>query len=355
MNLRDLVGGIGSKYDRALSMSSEAQQLLRSAKTEFEQWLPAGYIPEGSGGKGVAAHCPWIGVFDPDETTTARRGMYVVYLFAADMKTVALTLNQGVTELRETHGGVKARQLLQQQAQAIRTVFNLDDVADLDTNIDLHTTATLPVDYEYGNILARTYALTDLPPEQEMVADLQRFVRLYALALEGREEARQAGDPSIVTAPVAKKLPKKKAAEFKPKSDADYRQTIKAQEIVKTKKHETLVREYGLFLQQAGFTVATNVHPRDLVAERAGSHWLIEAKTVRAGNGVNAAREALGQLLFYGFFLYEPEETVGKVALFSESVGGACLILLEQLDIAAVWRNGQAWAGSPLAVSAGLC
>lgn len=54
MNLRDLIAGIGSKYDRALSMSSEAQQMLRSAKTALQQWLRAGYIPEGSGGKGGA-------------------------------------------------------------------------------------------------------------------------------------------------------------------------------------------------------------------------------------------------------------------------------------------------------------
>ncbi|WP_165942626.1 MrcB family domain-containing protein [Micromonospora sp. KC721] len=355
MYLRELIEAIGLKYDRTLGMSSQAQKLLRGAKEEVEQWIPGGYIAQGSGGTGGASYCPWIAIFDPDETTTAQRGMYVVYLFAADMKTVALTLNQGVTELRKTHGGAKARKLLKQQAEAIRSVFNPADVQDLEATIDLRATATLPVDYEYGNILARIYTLTDLPTEQEMVADLQRFVRLYALALEGREEVRQSGDAAIVTAPVAKPPPKKKTAEFKPKSDADYRQTIEQQVIVKTKKHETLVKEYGLFLQAAGFEVATNVHPRDLVADRDDAHWLIEAKIVKAGNGVHAAREAVGQLLFYSFFLYEASVPVGKVALFSEAVGEACVQLLEQLGIAAVWKNGHGWAGSPAAVAGGLC
>lgn len=298
---------------------------------------------------------PGFAVFDPDETTTAQRGMCVVYLFAADLKTVALTLNQGVTDLRKTHGGAKARTLPKEQAEAIRSIFNPADVQDLEAAIDLRATATLPVDYEYGNILARIYTLSDLPTEQEMVADLQRFVRLYALALEGREEARQAGEAAIVTAPVAKPPLKKKTAEFKPKSDADYRQTIEGQVIVKTKKHETLVKDYGLFLKAAGFEVATNFHPRDLVADRDGAHWLIEANMVRAGDGVHAAREAVGQLLFYSFFLYESDESVGKVALFSEAVGEACVQLLEQLGIAVVWKNGHGWAGSHVAVANGLC
>jgi hypothetical protein len=34
----------------------------------------------------IIAVSPWIAVFNPDETTTAQRGMYLVYLFAEDMK-----------------------------------------------------------------------------------------------------------------------------------------------------------------------------------------------------------------------------------------------------------------------------
>jgi hypothetical protein len=78
VQLRELLGRIGRQYDRALPMASEAQQLLRRAGDELRQWVPEGYLIVGSGGKGIGAVCPWISVFDPDETTTAQRGMYVV-------------------------------------------------------------------------------------------------------------------------------------------------------------------------------------------------------------------------------------------------------------------------------------
>src|SRR5262249_19369811 len=77
VRLRQLIGEIGTKYDRRLPMSSEAQMLLRQARVEFEEWLPARYRAEGSGGKGRAAVTPRIAIFDTDETTTTRRGIYV--------------------------------------------------------------------------------------------------------------------------------------------------------------------------------------------------------------------------------------------------------------------------------------
>lgn len=355
MELRELIGRIGAKYDRSLPMSSEAQLLLRSAGAEFDQWLPVGYRAEGSGGKGNPASCPWIAVFDPDETDNARHGMYVVYLFAEDLSTVALTLNQGVTELRQDHGGRRARALLNRQAQAIRAAFEPTETADLDVAIDLRTAATLPVDYEHGTVLALTYVLSALPSERVMVADLQRFVRLYATALRAREDARRAGDEAIVT-PSPAKSTKKWAAEFKPKSDTEYRQTIAAREIVKTRRHETLIRLYGIFLESRGFRVATNVHPRDLTADRDGRHWLIEAKTVDAGNGVDATRAALAQLLFYSHFHYgDHGASVHRLALFTEPVGPACVNFLEALGVAAVWKEHGAWVGSPSAVQGELC
>src|SRR4051794_13326411 len=50
---------------------------------------------QGSPGQGNWADVPWLAVFDPVVTTSATRGYYVVYLFAADMTAVALSLNQG--------------------------------------------------------------------------------------------------------------------------------------------------------------------------------------------------------------------------------------------------------------------
>jgi hypothetical protein len=179
-------------------------------------------------------------------------------------------------------------------------------------------------------------------------------VRLYALALEARDEGQFERAAAIVTPPRQRRQ-QKSGMEFKPKNDAEYRQAIQAREVVKTRKHETLIKAYGTWLQERGFQVATNVHPRDLVAVRDGRHWLVEAKIVRAGDGIGAAREALAQLLFYRRFLYEPTERVNKLALFNDSVGEAVVGFFEELDIASVWPAGGSWVGSPLAQAAGLC
>ncbi|GAB1641430.1 MrcB family domain-containing protein [Krasilnikovia sp. MM14-A1259] len=353
MQLRDLIGTIGATYDRHLPMSSEAQLLLRSAPRELPQWIPGGYMVTGSGGIGGGAISPWIGVFNPAETTTAQKGMYVVYLFAADMKRVYLTLNQGVTEISERLGRQAARNALNQEAAQIRAAFETATIHDLDEAIDLRSKADLPRNYEYANILARAYLTDDLPDEATMVADLQRFVQLYDLALEAREEGSQRGVPGIVTPP--REQPRKKTAVvFKPKDDGEYRKMIAAREVTIYRRHETLVNDYEAFLRRQRFTTASP-HPRDLTAERDGRHWLIEAKAIRAGDAETAAREAFAQLCFYEHFLYDDTATVSKLALFNEPLGAAHLGFFERKGIAVVWRRGDGWLGTDSAQSAGLC
>ena len=353
MQLRELIGTIGATYDRNLPMSSKAQQLLRSTPRELPQWIPGDYKVKGSGGNGNGAESPWIAVFNPAETSTARRGMYVVYLFAADMDQVFLTLNQGVTEIGERLGRKEARMALQREAAQIRDAFDNTAVGDLDDTIDLRSKAALPRDYEYANILSRAYTVSSLPDEATMVADLQRFVQLYDLALEAREEGSQRGEPGIVTPP--RQQPRKKTSvAFKPKDDGEYRQLIAAREVTKQRRHEALVNDYEAFLRLRRFVTASP-HPRDLTAERDGRHWLIEAKAIRAGDAESAAREAFAQLSFYEHFLYDHGATVAKLALFNEPLGAAHLGFFNKMRIAVVWRSGDGWAGTEDAHAADLC
>lgn len=354
MELREIVKLVGLAYDKAHDFGSPAQVALRTAKDEFRQWLPVGYTPVGSGGKGAPAAVPWIAVFNPDETTTARRGMYVVYLFAEDRKTVYLSLNQGVTELVEGLGRPQAREKLRGQGDAIRAAFESADIDDLTVSIDLHSAQPLPRDYEFGNIVSLVYDAANLPGDEVMRADLERMVRLYDVALELRAELRLSHDDVIVTTAPASKTKKQRAAEFKPKNSGEYTQRTKEQELTKSRLHEMLVEEFGKALQAWGFVVATNVHPRDMTAERNGEHWLIEAKKVYSGNGVSAARDAVGQLTAYRFFEYEDGSHVKPLALFNESVGPLCVAYLDSLGIGAVWRDKGKWVGNAIALAAGL-
>jgi hypothetical protein len=193
VRLRKLLDEIGAKYDRQLPMSSEAHRLLRRAEILFKRWIPLGYVVESSGGKGKPAVTPWIAIFHPSETTTTRNGIYLAYLFDADMRTVTLTLNQSVGQMADHLGRATARQVLTREATAIRAALRRKDIADLDTTFDLGTTSPVSIDYEHANIVSRTYSLDSLSSESRMVADLKRFIKIYASAREAREVAHRRG------------------------------------------------------------------------------------------------------------------------------------------------------------------
>ncbi|WP_432882541.1 MrcB family domain-containing protein [Kribbella sp. CA-245084] len=354
MELRELIGRIGREYDRRLDFQSPAQQLLRAAGKEIEQWAPVGYVGFGSGGMGTTATIPWIALFDPDETTTAQRGLYVVYLYSADGHRVFLALAQGVTEVTKSLGVKLGREKLYSQAAAIREKVPEALRAGLSHQIDLRSTVPLAVNYATGTVLAREYLTRDLPDEETLVADLRAMVQLYQSGIEIREQLRIAGVDLVVPSSASKKAVNA-SPEFKPKNDGDYRQEIAARVIVKSRKHETLVKTYGQFLKGRGLVVATNVHPRDMTADRGAHHWLIEAKTVDRGNGVKAARDALGQLLSYRYFLYETPDEIRMLALFNEPIGDACVAMLEHSGVAAVWNFGGTWHGSTTAIKDALC
>lgn len=351
MDLRELLAGIATTYDRSAGMQSPAQGLLRNAsKPVLASVLPAGYLVKGSGGQGAAAIVPWIAVFNPDETDRAQHGMYVVYLFKADMTQVVLSLNQGVTELVERFGTTEGRKRLVGQATEVRGAMPV--LFDYAASIDLGGPPGLPRDYEAGNIAAVVYDTSSLPATDYLARDLHTFIRLYDNALDVRDALRIATPEKVVT---TKNLPIPAVEkEFKPKDSSDYFQQIKAHELRKSRSHEKVVELYGQFLIAQGFEPNTNVHPRDLTADRDGKHWLIEVKTVFKGDGVQATREALAQLLWYKEVIYPQPAAVRLLAVFSESVGPLAVKVLEAHGIASVWRVGAGWVGSDSAVAAGL-
>jgi len=188
VTLRDLLREIAEKYDRTQGTATEAQELLRRvSKSVLSPVLSDKYIVEGSGGRGAAAHVPWISVFNPAETTTAQRGIYVVYLFKADMTQVYLSLNQGVTDLVEQHGPTEGRELLAGRAAQIRAA--MPELAGYLPRIDLGSAAPLPRNYEAGNIAAISYDTAQLPTNEDLASDLRNFLRFYDDALVARDEA----------------------------------------------------------------------------------------------------------------------------------------------------------------------
>lgn len=336
--LRDVAAG----YTRS-SIHSPGHEWLREAPDKLGPLLPAGLTVEASGGKGNATHTPWIGVFDPDETDNPQEGIYLVYIYAASLDRLVLTLNQGVGRLREMYGDAGARHRLASDATAVRQALAGLTTGTL-AEVGFGTTAPLQRAYESGNIAAIEYELPELESDAQLLADLERFVDLYQDAIVAKRDLLQS-EPGSLSSSSARKTTKgiDPLRNFAPKSDGEYVTHLAGKTLVKSRRHETLVKEYGEHAAALGFSPATNVHPRDLTLLKGDDEWLVEAKVVYSGNATNAARDAMGQLLQYRHFLYDSESPVRLVALFTEPIGDAYVDLLESVGIMAVWKSTGGW------------
>jgi 5-methylcytosine-specific restriction enzyme A len=140
---------------------------------------PTRYKVEGSAGKGNWAGCPWVSIFDISITESAQSGYYPVYLFREDMSGVYLSLNQGVTDIRETHKE-NPKKVLQIRAADYRAQIGPLPARFTDTEIDLRSgPSNLASFYEPGNICARFYPAEALPTEGELTTDLRGLLGIY--------------------------------------------------------------------------------------------------------------------------------------------------------------------------------
>ena len=123
--LRESIDRILREYKTCKTESLTGHPLARLLTKELSEHIskvigsPARYKVEGGAGKGNWASCPWISVFDISITESAQFGYYPVYLFREDMTGVYLSLNQGVTDIRERFKE-NPREVLKRQAANFR-------------------------------------------------------------------------------------------------------------------------------------------------------------------------------------------------------------------------------------------
>ncbi len=77
------------------------QVLINKIPDYIRQLTGDKYKVKGSCGASNKAEIPWIGIFNPSITTTAQYGIYIVYLFKADMSGFYLCLGQGITNFEK--------------------------------------------------------------------------------------------------------------------------------------------------------------------------------------------------------------------------------------------------------------
>jgi hypothetical protein len=327
--------------------------LLKRAGRELQEHVPGGIEVKGSGGQTTATFTPWVGFFDPDETTSPQTGVYVVYIFSEDLQRVVLTLNQGITRLVEALGWKRARERLAADAKNIREAMPPSGVAGLDYAIRLGSRGARQRAYEAGNIAGKSYDLNTLPAEPQLRANLRRMMALYQLAVATKRSLLQAQPGSIASASVLQQPVDDPLRDFKPKNSDNYTAHLTGRVLTKSRRHEWLIEQYGTWVAARGFVPSTKEHPKDLVLRRDGLEWLVEAKVLYQGNATEAVRAALGQLYAYRHFLYLTSEPQ-LVALFSEPIGDGYVAFLEACGIASVWKEVHSWMGSPAATAYGI-
>ena len=137
------------------------------------------YLITGSVGQGNWATIPWVCIFDRRITTSATKGVYIVYLLSKDTNTLYLTLNQGCTDIRQSHSKRETIDIMRQKA------------AEVVQNIDAHGFLTdeepflgeeltqLAEFYQKGIILYKAYTKNSIPDERELCSDLKRMLEAY--------------------------------------------------------------------------------------------------------------------------------------------------------------------------------
>lgn len=373
MGIRDLLDEVASTYDRKAGSGRDVkgQQVLRGIARRTDLALPPGFRAKGHGGQTTPAATPWIGVFDEQGMRDPKKGLYLAYIFSADLKNVTLTLQQGITWLEDALGKGRAREehLRHHAARLRRAVRRQENLGWVDEP-DLRDAAARPRAYEAASVIAKVYDTAALPSDVALLEDLllgvqslrraEEFDRVWwmsndtdalELAYDLSGHARQATESVADFDPLA---------DFQPKDSGEYTAQISARQQVKQRSHEDLVKDFGLYVAGRGYSPITRLqHPKDLVlrqqhvSEGLGDEWLVEAKIVRHGNPTVAVREALGQLYEYRHFLYQKQPKPFLVGLFSEEIGVYAPYLEEQ-GIASVWRSDDGWGGSPSARDWGM-
>ncbi len=137
------------------------------------------YLVTGSVGQGNWANVPWICIFDRSITTSATRGVYIVYLLSADTNTLYLTFNQGCTDIRSSHSKKDTIKIMREKAAEIVSSidsrgFNTDEAINLGSGL-----TELAELYQRGTIFYKGYQKGSIPSEQELREDLSKMIDIY--------------------------------------------------------------------------------------------------------------------------------------------------------------------------------
>ena len=177
-----------TQYNTARQEEFSGHSLARLIRHEFPSSLKDHfeesdrYLWKGSPGQGNWARAPWLAVFDILITNSAQSGYYPVYLFREDFSGVYLSLNQGVTEIRQKYQS-EAKDALRAKAADYLAQIGSAPVGFTNDKIDLRPSSlqNLSAFYEAGNIFSKFYSADSIPENNDLIQDMKLMLSNYEL------------------------------------------------------------------------------------------------------------------------------------------------------------------------------
>ena len=175
------------RFGRSSSVWSEfgrAAELIRHSKVG--KAFPK-VVFKASAGQGNWATVPWIAALNTRETRKTSEGVYVIYLFRADMSGVYLTLNQATSWIMSTYTDDGASELTSRASQLRNRAGALADIGfTVDEGIDLRSTAGIVRGYQASTVAFKLYARDMLPSDETLFSDLEGALQVYETLIPSR-------------------------------------------------------------------------------------------------------------------------------------------------------------------------
>ena len=367
MSLRELLSAPAERdYDHTGDSQQPAQKALLNSRKKLLDYVPIGYHVKKSGVAVNLPVIPWLSILNPELTRTTQAGLYIVYLYSADMKKLFLSMNQGYTRHEEVaeESGFKGKAKRERSCATLRSeahdlLIGLE-VRGLvpDRNIEvisLGADGGLPRGYEAGHIVGFEYNFSKFPHEEILQSDLDAMFTIYDATRAINDEIRSLGKKERITVSKDPKSVITKSTKtditagfFEPRTTSEYVAHFTKMTYQVSPLHEALLTEFAKYAEAKLWEPKNKkIGARDLVlVGKTGTEILVEAKTVGQSQEI-AVRQAIGQLFSYRYVYYDGKD-IPLVALFNRPIAELWQGLLTSLKIDFIYSHENKWEGSGL-------
>lgn len=251
--------------------------VLRAALGKFGEDAEA----EGKDNQGQMSRIPWARWFSRSRSPSATSGWYVVYLFHPEGSGVSLCLSHGSTQIVGTgfvnRSDAEVAELMNWAASVLGSEFESDP--GIRRGIELGT-FDLARGYERTTVASKFYAKDRIPSDDELFADLLRFVRPLAQLYDAQESGVAPGSISTEMLDLYDEV-EKVASPVKNRSKGQGRLTAPLRKLVEL--HAMTIAEQWLRDEGFEYENVSATDSCDYRARRLGKEWVIEVKGTTGG------------------------------------------------------------------------